>query len=236
MQLNIREVARIFEVPENRVDLWIGNHALPYHIVAGERLFNRAELLEWATTHRIKFSQDLYEVWASNVARFSDALEFGGIADRVPGSDVATVLTNIVAGLPLPPEFDREGLIQLLLAREATGTTAVGDGIAIPHTRHPMIVPVERPILRICYLAEPLDFGAPDRAPVHTLFVLLSPTIRSHLRLLSSIAQALRDDVFRTAVRRRLGLEALVARARQLDGAGRPEQAEGSPDSQEKAK
>ena len=70
----------------------------------------------------------------------SQALQAGGIHCGFPGNDKETVLRNAVAILDLPPEIDPDFILQVLLAREAMGTTAVGDGIAIPHVRNPILV------------------------------------------------------------------------------------------------
>ena len=92
---------------------------------------------------------------------------------------------------------DSDLLLQLFLAREAMGSTAMGNGVAIPHPRHPVVLPVSKPLLSLCFLAEPIDFGAPNGEPVHTLFVLLSPTIQTHLQMLARVACLLRDERFR---------------------------------------
>jgi PTS system nitrogen regulatory IIA component len=83
------------------------------------------------------------------------------------------------------------------LAREALGSTGIGDGIAIP-TCNPIVL-LSRPYL--CFLEQPVDFGALDGQPVSTLFTLISPTVRAHLHLLSRLAFALRDPRFKAAVR-----------------------------------
>jgi len=50
-----------------------------------------------------------------------------------------------------------------------------------------VILPVAKPALSVCFLAQPVEFDAPLGEPVHTLFVLLSPTVRIHLQLLARI-------------------------------------------------
>src|SRR5438034_985186 len=62
--------------------------------------------------------------------------------------------------------------------REALQSTGVGDGIAIPHVRNPIVLHVSRPMITLCFLERPIDFGALDGKPVHVLFSLISPTVR----------------------------------------------------------
>ncbi len=82
-------------------------------------------------------------------------------------------------------------------AREASATTAVGDGVALPHVRNPIVLHVSRPMVTLCFLDTPVDFGALDGKPVHVLFSLICPTMRSHLQLLSRLSFALHDAVVR---------------------------------------
>jgi PTS system nitrogen regulatory IIA component len=61
-----------------------------------------------------------------------------------------------------PDDADREALLGLFPARERMRTTAVGDGVAIPHPRCPLVLGLPQSDVRLCFLAQPHDFGAPD--------------------------------------------------------------------------
>ena len=87
------------------------------------------------------------------------------------------VLQEIVRRLPLPPEIDREGLVTTLEAREAMGSTGIGDGIAIPHVRNPILLHVTAPFVTLCLLREAVDFDAVDGRPVHALFTVVSANV-----------------------------------------------------------
>jgi PTS system nitrogen regulatory IIA component len=147
-----------------------------------------------------------------------EALRAGGIARGVKGPDRLSVLRAVVDGLPLPEGFDREALFQLFVARESLGSTAVGNGIAIPHPRHPLILPVARPLVRLCFFEHPVDFRAPDREQVHTLFVLVCPTIRTHLRVLARMACLLRDESVRDVLGRRGSAAEVLAAVGRFEG------------------
>jgi nitrogen PTS system EIIA component len=196
LQLDVRRVAAVLNVPENTVYRWISERKLPAHGVEGRYRFARAELLEWATKHHVNLSLEIFDEGSSDQEGLlvAEALEAGGIFYDICGADKDAVLSSMVDNIPLPEGFDAEMLLQLFLAREAMGSTAVGNGVAIPHTRHPVVLPIARPHLSLCFLAQPIEFGAASGEPVHTLFVLLSPTIQSHLQILARIASLLRDD------------------------------------------
>ena len=136
MDLTVRAVAAIFDVPEGRIYRWIHDDDLPTREVNGQQYFNRTELLEWATVRRVRFSADLFQDPAGGPEAdesLIEALEVGGIVSGLAGSDKREILRAVVDRMHLPESFDRSVLHQLFLAREAVGSTAVGDGIAIPH-------------------------------------------------------------------------------------------------------
>jgi PTS system nitrogen regulatory IIA component len=222
MQLTVRDAAAILRVPESTVYHWIQEENLPAKEVNGQYHFSRAELLEWATSRRADLSIDLFEEHAGNGGGELDlcaALKAGGIVHGLGGPDKERVLRHMVEGLPLPEGFDREFVLQLFLAREALGSTAVGNGIAMPHPRHPLILPVARPLLHLCFLAQAIDFKAANREPVHTLFVLICPTIRVHLQMLARIAALLRDEPLREVLKRKGAPEEILAAVRRVQEA-----------------
>jgi PTS system nitrogen regulatory IIA component len=104
------------------------------------------------------------------------------------------VLRGIVDTLSLAPNVDREAIAQLLLAREAMGSTAIGEGIAIPHVRRPILVGGSRASISLYFLEIPIDFAAVDGQPVFAIFLIASPTARMHLQLLSRLSFALHDQ------------------------------------------
>jgi len=112
---------------------------------------------------------------------------------------------------------DREFLHQVLLARESLGSTAIGGGIAIPHVRNPITLHVARPLVALCFLEHPIDFQAIDGRPVHTLFTIVSPTIKAHLNLLSKLSFGLRASAFADAVARIGSREQILQAAAGLD-------------------
>jgi PTS system nitrogen regulatory IIA component len=105
--------------------------------------------------------------------------------------------------MSLPGRADKALLLQVLLARESLASTGIGDGVAIPHARSPIVLRVARPAITLCFLEHPVDFDAIDGKPVFCLFTLVTPTVKSHLHLLSRIAFALRDPSFKDVISRR---------------------------------
>ena len=214
MLLEPSEAAQALNVDEKTVVRWIKKDNLPAESIQGNYQINPVDLLEWATERGIKVNPALYKMPDADhrpLPTLSQALQAGGIHCGFPGDDKETVLRNAVAILDLPPEIDPDFILQVLLAREAMGTTAVGDGIAIPHVRNPILVQLPVPKIALCFLAQPVDFGALDGKPVQILFTIISPTIRMHLHLLSKLAYCLRDQRLRGILGKQCNPEAIMA-------------------------
>jgi PTS system nitrogen regulatory IIA component len=200
-------------VSEKTIYRWIKQGTIPCYRINEQYRFNRAELLEWATSRRIQVSPEIFaEKFSSStpLPTLLEALKAGGVYYRVGGTDQASVLRAVVDILHLPEEVDREFLYQVLLARETLGSTGIGDGIAIPHVRNPVVLHVSRPTISLCFLEQPIEFGAIDDKPVDTLFTLISPSVRAHLHLLSRLGIVLRNDEVKAALRSRATREELM--------------------------
>ena len=205
MQLTVRDVGKFLNVSEATVARWIKQRGLPAQHVGGQYRFHRAEVLEWATANRIQVALEMFddlEPEDEPALNLAEAMEAGGIHYGLAATDKASALRVLVQLLPLPEGIDREFLLRLFLAREASASTAIGDGIALPHVRNPIVVPVERPLVTCCFLDKPVDFGALDGRPVQVLFSLVCPTTRSHLQMLARLSHALHDANFKEVVRR----------------------------------
>ncbi|MFH1562771.1 MAG: PTS sugar transporter subunit IIA [Nitrospirota bacterium] len=220
MDSDVSDVANLFGVSKNKVYRWIKRKEIPITYVQGQYRFNRSDLIEWAIAKGIKFSPEIFQkpqLTPTCLPNLATTLESGGIFYHVKGTDQCSVLQSVVPLLPLPEEIDREFLFTLLLARESLGSTGVGNGIAIPHPRNPIISDVLAPTITLCFLEKPIDFGALDGQPVHTLFVLISPTVRVHLHLLSRIAFALNDPGFKALILSHAKKEDILNAARQIE-------------------
>ena len=98
------------------------------------------------------------------------------------------------SGLPQAEVFD------CLVARERLGSTALGQGVALPHGRHAGVLAATGAFVR---LKEPIEFDAPDNKPVSLVFVLLVPEAATgeHLALLSHLARLFNEKSVREALR-----------------------------------
>jgi len=222
MQLTVREVAKLFNVSEKTIYRWIKDGGIPAYRVNEQYRFHRAELLEWSTANKVGVSPEILQEEESSSAGIPglvQALEAGGVVYRLEGSDKQSVLRAVVEAMRLPEEVDRELLLRVLATREALASTGIGEGIAIPHVRNPIVLHVPAATITLCFLERPVDFNALDGQPVHCLFTLVSPTVRAHLHLLSRLAFALRDAGFKDAIRRAALRDEILAELRRVEAA-----------------
>jgi PTS system nitrogen regulatory IIA component len=221
MQLSVRQAAAYFGVDDQTVRRWIADRDLPVHR-ANERLhLNAIEVWEWAIAHGVPVSRRLLEEARRKpeaAPPLSELLSRGGIhRDFATSAEKSEVLAGVVAHLPLPPEVDREFLLTVLEAREAMGSTGIGDGIAIPHVRNPILLHVKLPFVSLFLLDRPVDFDAIDAKPVHALFVVVAPSVPVHLRVLAHLGHVLRDPALRRLLADRASADRILARVRELE-------------------
>lgn len=97
------------------------------------------------------------------------------------------------------PIVDQRLLVQEILQRDNEVSTAVGDGVAIPHKLTPQ---VSIPTMAFLQTRKPGGFSTPDGIPVRLCFLLLAPegAVNEHLRTLSKLARILHDSRFRQAL------------------------------------
>lgn len=112
---------------------------------------------------------------------------------------------------------DVEGVIKSLMKREELGSTGIGKGVAVPHTKHDCIKKIVGTIARS---TNGVDFNALDGEPVHLFFLLLSPndSAGAHLAALERISTVIRDNDFRRFMREAEGKEGMIEILKEVDG------------------
>ncbi len=204
MMIDLKEVSKILSLSEKTIYRLIAKNEIPTYKLGGSYRFDRVELLEWATSKKLPVSPKLFDETidpSDAMPSLSEAISAGGIHYRIAGIDKESVIRGIVDIIAPHGDADKEFLVSALMARENLGTTAIGDGIAIPHVRTPLIFHVDRPLVAICFLSNAIDFGALDHKPVDTLFTIITNSVRSHLHILSRLSFALHRPEVRKVIK-----------------------------------
>lgn len=130
--------------------------------------------------------------------KFSDFIASGAIKANLEADDKEGVIREMVQALTTAdrlPAAESDGIVKAILKREELGSTGIGRGVAVPHTKHPS---VQKLVGTVAISPEGVDFNSLDGEKVHLLFLLISPPDRpgDHLRALENISRQLRDDTF----------------------------------------
>jgi PTS system fructose-specific IIA component/PTS system nitrogen regulatory IIA component len=130
--------------------------------------------------------------------KFADFVVPDAIRAALAAEDKEAVIREMVqaledAGGIESDEF--ESIVKAILKREELGSTGIGRGVAVPHTKHPS---VDRLVGTVAISKEGVDFDSLDGEKVYLLFLLISPPDRpgDHLRALENISRQLRNDTF----------------------------------------
>ena len=144
-------------------------------------------------------NSDLYEL-----------MQNGGIFYDVEGETPEEVYKNICAVMPVPSNCDRSEIARELVERESILSTAVGNGIAIPHPRKPLVKEIYDERVIVCFPKNPLSMNAPDEKKVFVMFILLTKSTQSHLQVLSSLAKLIHNDNFKKILESKPSMEELL--------------------------
>jgi len=130
--------------------------------------------------------------------KFADFISRGAIRAELTAEDKEGVIREMIQALQDAGKIEAsefESIVKAILKREELGSTGIGRGVAVPHTKHPS---VDRLIGTVAISREGVDFDSLDGERVQLFFLLISPPDRpgDHLRALENISRQLRDDTF----------------------------------------
>ncbi len=140
----------------------------------------------------------------------SAMIRSGGVHYNVSGSRPEQVFSDLASRVSLPPAVSKGVFLTGLIERERLMTTAVGNGIALPHPRTPLISDRGDERVYVCFLDKPVNFESLDGKPVYALFVLLSADSQTHLRTLSQLSYLFQQEEFRSFLRKKPDTEELI--------------------------
>jgi fructose-specific phosphotransferase system IIA component len=130
--------------------------------------------------------------------KFSDFVSSKAIRAELTARDKEGVINELVDALVAAGDVggsDREDIVKAILKREELGSTGIGRGIAVPHTKH---ASVDKLVGTVGVSTDGVDFDSLDGEKVQLFFLLISPPDRpgDHLRALENISRQLRDETF----------------------------------------
>lgn len=130
--------------------------------------------------------------------KFSDFVRKDAINVNLTSNDKPGVIRELVNGLVEIGQLkasEIDNIFNAIMKREELGSTGIGRGIAVPHTKHPSVT---NPVGAIGVSRLGVDFQSLDGEKVQLFFLLISPPDRpgDHLRALENISKQLQDETF----------------------------------------
>lgn len=128
--------------------------------------------------------------------KITDFLNVETIIPALSSRDKNSALEEMAGGLANGYRLDKDRVLSVLLDRERISTTAIGEGVAIPHGK---LSGVERVLGAFARSPDGVDFASLDGAPTYLFFVLIAPenAAADHLKALARISRLLKDETFR---------------------------------------
>ena len=147
----------------------------------------------------------------------AELIERGGIYRGIAGTTPREVLDAFVKALPPVLPIPANTLLQAVLEREELMSTGIGEGIALPHPRNPLVSSEAKQFAALAYLDSPVNWNSLDGKPVETLLLIVSASAKTHLRVLSEISYFSREEDFRQLLRERASLDKLLPFIRETE-------------------
>jgi PTS system nitrogen regulatory IIA component len=129
--------------------------------------------------------------------KITDFLNAQSVIPALEGREKNVALDEMAGWLAsCYPNLDKKKVRDVLVEREKISTTAIGEGVAIPHGK---LAGVDRICGVFARSAAGLDFASLDGEPTHLFFALIAPenAAADHLKALARISRLLKDDAFR---------------------------------------
>lgn len=206
MDLEVKDVAELLNVSETTISEWLSDGKIPAYKINNQFRFSRIEIENWMMRCKLKPVEEGFSPFApkqifppendeesasfgSGRQQFSlyRAIYKGGVYKDIEGSDKETLIRNTMHMMAKNFNLDEEVLSELLLDREKLMPTALNHGIAVPHTRD-FLLQEPFDVIVTVFPKKPIEYGALDGNPVHTLFFLFANSDKRHLHLLAKLA------------------------------------------------
>ena len=146
----------------------------------------------------------------------AELIHKGGVFSGVEGSSPEEIYKKITGMISLPAGMSAETVLKALCEREKIMSTAVGNGIALPHARIPIVKDENEQRISIVYLKNPIDMQAPDERKVFVMFVILTANQHAHLQVLSELVQLFQNREFKKLLEKNAGEAELLNVIRNL--------------------
>jgi len=211
VDLKTKDVAEFLVKSEKEILQLVKTKEIPHQIIQDRIVFNKDKVIEWALGRNIPLN-------ISGSAHFTEYQ----IKSLLPLLDEQSIFYNCnftesqyieqMTNLALfDASVDKDVVIQLLKSREQLMSTAIGNGISLPHPRIPLVIGRDKPLVHFFFPKNPLALNSLDGKTVHTLILIISQTIKQHLSLLAHVTFLLSKKEIQKALESRIPYAELIS-------------------------
>ncbi len=219
MDLKIKDVAELLNISETTLRRWISEGKIPAYRLNRQYRFSRSEIEDWLIQHKLDaaFSEEPTDEIKDETVRQGNNLQFslyraiyrGEVISEITANSKEAIICQTMERMATRFDLDAEVLTDLFLDREKMMPTTLGHGIGVPHTRD-FLLNTHYDVMEVVYPQQPIDYGALDGEPVHTLFFLFACDDRHHLNLLAKLAHLNNNEKTRAFFRTKPSKERLL--------------------------
>lgn len=204
MDLNTKDISHLLMIPEKEVQQLVKKKEIPFQSLQDNVVFNKHQIIEWALGRNLPINvSGHHKLKEYHIDTLGNLLNKDSFHYNCQLTENAYI-EQIVSQINFEKNVDSEIIVQLLKSRESMMSTAIGNGISLPHPRVPLMVGRNKPLINFFFANRPLDLKSIDGKPVHTLILLISQTIKQHLSLIAHLSFLLSKETFRFALENRL--------------------------------
>jgi PTS system nitrogen regulatory IIA component len=213
MDLKIKDVAELLNVSETTIRRWLAEGKIPAYRLHHQYRFSRIEIENWMLSCRLQketgnflpvHEEQIYppkkqkkedQEGKKGMQQFSlfRAIHRGGVFTDILSNEKKGMIRETMDRISGDLGMDPLVMSDLLLDREKLMPTALNNGIAVPHTRD-FTLKGPTDVVTVVFPKKPIDWGALDENPVHTLFFLFACDDKRHLHLLAKLAHLSSND------------------------------------------
>jgi PTS system nitrogen regulatory IIA component len=217
MELTVKDVVKLLLISQPELNKLVQKKEIPFQKIRDNIYFNKQQVVDWALGRNMALNlseSDKMEDY--RVETLTTLLSTGSFYYDCDFTEM-DYIDKMVGFVKLEKSTDMDIVIQLLKGREALMSTAIGNGISIPHPRVPLMLGSNRPLVNFFFPKRPLDLKSIDSKPVHTIILLISQNIKQHLSLLAHISFLLSKKEFREALEARETYEKIMSMIRSIE-------------------
>jgi PTS system nitrogen regulatory IIA component len=218
VDLKIKDIAQLLVMSEKEVQKLAKAKEIPHQVIQDRIVFNKEKIIEWALGRSIPLNISgnahfvEYQISSLLPLLSEDSVFYDCEFDEEHYIEQMTGLAK------LDPSVDKEVVIQLLKSREQLMSTAIGNGISLPHPRIPLVIGRDKPLIHFFYPRRLLALNSLDGKAVHTLILIISQTIKQHLSLLAHVTYLLSQNKVQSALEMRLPYPGLISVIEKSEG------------------